>query len=271
MNWGEKEEEQKERQGGRKQNKAGCNVGVWRRGGEGEEAPSLAPSGVIGSWTTNLSQLNQQRPRWLQPHRGLLGKKAGRSRKDGRKQPDGRVQGGVEEGGKMRRLERRENGVEPKGWQKIEGNKRKKKGEGWQEKRYRKRGLETGWWLPSSEQHLMTKHTAEHYKQQLLKKNQTSEVQDVYLVWLKKNGYIFYSRSWKHGSAWSTKHAWLTDATGERRKPSGWLYTGSVEGQLVWLEKRPQDEKPHAGHQFSFYFKGRLISHIFHTLHIPKY
>lgn len=42
--------------------------------GEGE-VPSPAPSGVIGSWTANLSQLNQQQQRWLQHHRGLLGKK----------------------------------------------------------------------------------------------------------------------------------------------------------------------------------------------------
>lgn len=60
---GEIEEEQQERQGGIEQKKAGCDVEVWRKGGEGEEAPSLAPSGVIGSWTANLSQLNQQRLR----------------------------------------------------------------------------------------------------------------------------------------------------------------------------------------------------------------
>lgn len=60
---GEMEEERQERRGGIKQNKAGCDVEVWRRGEEGEEAPSLAPSGVIGSWTANLSQLNQQRLR----------------------------------------------------------------------------------------------------------------------------------------------------------------------------------------------------------------
>lgn len=45
----------------------------WRRGGGG--GCSLAPSGVIGSWTANLSRLNQQQQRWLQHHRGLLGKK----------------------------------------------------------------------------------------------------------------------------------------------------------------------------------------------------
>lgn len=33
-----------------------------RRGG-GEEAPGPTPSGVIGSWTANLSQLNQQQQR----------------------------------------------------------------------------------------------------------------------------------------------------------------------------------------------------------------
>lgn len=60
---GEMEEEQQERRGGIKQNNAGCDVEVWRRGEEGEEAPSLAPPGVIGSWTANLSQLNQQRLR----------------------------------------------------------------------------------------------------------------------------------------------------------------------------------------------------------------
>lgn len=40
---GEMEEDQQERRGGIKQNKAGCDVEVWRRGEEGEEAPSLAP------------------------------------------------------------------------------------------------------------------------------------------------------------------------------------------------------------------------------------
>lgn len=61
--------EQEERQGEKKAKKmkgetvAGSDAGVWRRGREGEEAPSPAPSGVIGSWTANLSQLNQQQQR----------------------------------------------------------------------------------------------------------------------------------------------------------------------------------------------------------------
>ena len=43
---------------------AGLDAGGWRRGGEeGGEAPGPAPSGVIGSWTANLSQLNQQQQR----------------------------------------------------------------------------------------------------------------------------------------------------------------------------------------------------------------
>lgn len=42
---------------------AGSDAVGWRRGREREEAPSPAPSGVIGSWTANLSQLNQQQQR----------------------------------------------------------------------------------------------------------------------------------------------------------------------------------------------------------------
>lgn len=45
------------RKGGGEQKKAGSDARVWRRGGEGEEAASLALSGVIGSWTANLSSL----------------------------------------------------------------------------------------------------------------------------------------------------------------------------------------------------------------------
>lgn len=43
--------------------RVGCDVGVWKRGAKREEVPSLVPLGVIGSWTANLSQLNQQQQR----------------------------------------------------------------------------------------------------------------------------------------------------------------------------------------------------------------
>ena len=52
---GEEKKEQTEMKGGIV---AGSDEGEKR-----EEAPSPAPSGVIGSWTANLSQLNQEQQR----------------------------------------------------------------------------------------------------------------------------------------------------------------------------------------------------------------